>query len=100
MVIDYVYIPQILYVLRMNAERTDAGIEEYDIEQYPRLGVLLDDSYRYSQKHNPVMDWELLGECVGAERIINYSKRRVELERELEDVRKSLRDYYDGVEKG
>lgn len=43
---DYVYIPQILYVLRMNAERTDAGIEEYDIEQYPRLGVLLDESYR------------------------------------------------------
>lgn len=95
---DYVYLPQILYVLRMNAERTDAGIEEYDIEQYPRLGVLLDDSYRYSLKHNPIMDWELLGECVGAERIINFSKRRVELERELEDVRKSLRVYYDGVE--
>lgn len=93
----YVYIPKILYVLRLNKERTDAEIEEYDLEKYPQLSHILDNAYHYKPTHNLIKDWNLVEESIGAERIIHFSGRRIELEQELESVRKSLCNYYDSV---
>lgn len=94
-----VYKPQKLYVLRMNAEGTDAGIEEYDLAQFPELSGRFDEPRHLVINDDWFREWELVGKCVGEERIIQYSTRRSELEWELNQVRQSLREYTESVEK-
>lgn len=95
----YVYKPQELYVLRMNAEGTDAGIEEYNLAQFPELSGRFDEPRCLEINDDWFREWELVGKCVGEERIIQYSTRRSELEWELNQVRQSLCEYTESVEK-
>jgi hypothetical protein len=76
----YIYKPQELYVLRMNAEGTDAGIEEYNLAQFPELSGRFDEPRCLEINDDWFREWELVGKCVGEERIIQYSTRRSELE--------------------
>ena len=60
-----VYKPQKLYVLRMNAEGTDAGIEEYDLAQFPELSGRFDEPRHLVINDDGFREWELVGKCVG-----------------------------------
>lgn len=95
----YVYIPKMLYVLRMNAEGTDACIEEYELAKYPKLNGWFDEPQRFSHNAEWYKEWDMVGECVGPERIAHYSTRRAELERELGQMQQSLPDYAESVKK-
>lgn len=95
----YVYIPQMLYILRLNAEGTDASIEEYELAQFPKLNGWFDEPQRFSHNDEWYKEWDLVGECVGPERIVHYSTRRAELERELGQVKQSLPDFAESVKK-
>ena len=95
----YVYIPHLLFVLRMNSEGSDAEIEEYDLGQFPELNGRFNEPRRIEINDDWFREWELVEQCVGEERIIQYSTRRSELEWELNQVRQSLREYTESVEK-
>jgi hypothetical protein len=83
----------------MNTKGTDAEIETHDIAKYPQLKDLFDEHYPYSPNHNKFKEWELVGQCVGQERIIDFSTKTEGLEREIEQVKKSLSEYPEIVNK-
>lgn len=94
----YVYKPTVLYVLRMNAEGTDVSIEERELAKYPELNGWFDEPEGYSRTIDGFKEWELVGQCMGAERIVQYDTRKQVLEREQVQMRQSLRDYEECVE--
>ena len=96
---EYVYKPTMLYVLRMNSEGTDACIEEHELAKYPELNGWFDEPQRFSHNAEWYKEWELVGQCVGNIGIMHYSTRRTEVERELGQVKQSLRNYAESVEK-
>lgn len=95
----YVYKPTTLFVLRMNAEGTDASIEEHELAKYPELNGWFDDPRKSGLDDEWYKEWEKVGQCVGNEGIMHYCTRRTEIERELGQVKQSRHNYAEGVEK-
>ena len=87
-----------LYVLRMNEKRTDAEIEEYELAKYPKMEAWFNDANRHRDIDNAVFkERKLVGQCVGADRIANYSTSKYGLEIEQKEMRQSLSDYANSV---
>ena len=80
-----------LYVLRMNVEGNDVFIEEYELGKFPKLEAWFNKPQRYSP-NNGILEMELVGQCLGAERIVNYNTTKFVLEQELKDMKQSLND--------
>ena len=78
-----------LYVLRMNAEGNDVFIEEYELGKFPKLEAWFNNPKRYSP-NNGILEMELVGQYLGAERIVNYNTKKFVLEQELTDMKQSL----------
>lgn len=89
--------PEMLFVLRMNAEGNDVSIEEYELVEFPKLQAWFNNPQRYSHCNAVSEEMELVGQCLGAERIVSYDTRKIVLELELKDMKQSLNDYMESV---
>jgi hypothetical protein len=83
----------------MNVQATDASIEEHSLSEVPALRGWFDSPRPQGLKIDYCDETRIIEEWLGADRIINYSPWKEELLSEQEDVRKSLREYYDSLKK-
>ena len=89
--------PKNLYVLRMNTDGQDVLIEEHELAKFPKLQVWFNNPQRYSHRNAVSEEMELVNQCLGAERIVNYDTEKFVLEQELKDMKQSLNDYTESV---
>ncbi len=88
--------PKMLFVLRMNAEGNDVFIEEYELSEFPKLEEWF-NSKGFFDYNATFEEMELVGQCLGAERIVNYNRRKSVLELGLKNMKQSLKDYTESV---
>lgn len=87
-----------LYVLRMNEKRDDVEIKVYELANYPELYGWFNNPH--SHHNNDIFkERKLVEQCIGVDRIANYSTSRFGLEKEQEEMRQSLSDYANSVSK-
>lgn len=89
--------PEMLFVLRMNAEGNDVFIEEYELSEFPKLEEWFNKPKGIFDYNAIFEEMKLVGQCLGAERIVNYDRRKFVLELELKDMKQSLKDYTESV---
>ena len=89
--------PGMLFVLRMNAEGNDVFIEEYELSEFPKLEEWFNKPKGIFDYNAIFEEMKLVGQCLGAERIVNYDRRKFVLELELKDMKQSLKDYTESV---
>lgn len=89
--------PEMLFVLRMNAEGNDVFIEEYELSEFPKLEEWFNKPKGIFDYNAIFEEMKLVGQCLGAERIVNYDRRKFVLELELKDMKQSLNDYTESV---
>lgn len=89
--------PEMLFVLRMNAEGNDVFIEEYELSEFPKLEEWFNKPKGIFDYNAIFEEMKLVGQCLGAERIVNYDRRKFVLEQELKDMKQSLKDYTESV---
>lgn len=89
--------PEMLFVLRMNAEGNDVFIEEYELSEFPKLEEWFNKLKGIFDYNAIFEEMKLVGQCLGAERIVNYDRRKFVLELELKDMKQSLKDYTESV---
>lgn len=88
--------PEMLFVLRMNAEGNDVFIEEYELSEFPKLEEWFNSKGFFD--YNAIFkEMELVRQCLGAERIVSYDTTKFVLEQELKDMKQSLNDYTESV---
>ena len=83
---------EMLFVLRMNAEGNDVFIEEYELGKFPKLEAWFNKTKGFFDYNATFEKMELVGQCLGAERIVNYDRRKFVLELELKDMKQSLKE--------
>lgn len=89
--------PEMLFVLRMNAEGNDAIIEEYKLAKFPKLETWFNKSKFFFDNNAIFKEMELVRQCLGAERIVSYDTTKFVLEQKLKDMKLSLNDYIESV---
>lgn len=89
--------PEMLFVLRMNAEGNDVFIEEYELSEFLKLEEWFNKPKGIFDYNAIFEEMKLVGQCLGAERIVNYDRRKFVLELELKDMKQSLKDYTESV---
>lgn len=89
--------PEMLFVLRMNAEGNDVFIEEYELSEFPKLEEWFNKPKGILDYNAIFEEMKLVGQCLGAERIVSYDRRKFVLELELKDMKQSLKDYTESV---
>lgn len=89
--------PEMLFVLRMNAEGNDAIIEEYKLAKFPKLETWFNKSKFFFDNNAIFKEMELVRQCLGAERIVSYDTTKFVLEQKLKDMKLSLNDYTESV---
>lgn len=88
--------PEMLFVLRMNAEGNDVFIEEYELSEFPKLEEWF-NSKGFFDNNAIFKEMELVRQCLGAERIVSYDTTKFVLEQALKDMKQSLNDYTESV---
>lgn len=81
--------PEMLFVLRMNAEGNDAIIEEYKLAKFPKLETWFNKSKFFFDNNAIFKEMELVRQCLGAERIVSYDTTKFVLEQKLKDMKLS-----------
>lgn len=89
--------PEMLFVLRMNAEGNDVFIEEYELSEFPKLEEWFNKPKGIFDYNAIFEEMKLVGQCLGAERIVSYNRRKFVLELEQKDMKQSLKDYTESV---
>ena len=93
----YFYIPKELYVLRMNADGTDAEIEKYDLAKFPELNAWFDESQRFSRNNDCFKEWELVGRKLPDG--FTYASNINEHLLDLEGVKAMLKPYIEAYDR-
>lgn len=96
---DFEYHPQILFVLRLNADGTDAKIEPYPLSRFPELDGLFGYPKRTDRNIDPFEEAKLVEKCVGAGRIIAYDTRPTAIQSNLDLFHKNLQYYNDCIKR-
>jgi len=95
----YIIHNDILYVLRLNEDCKDAHIETYQLTDHPNLKGKFDVDITGNNNISELEKRKLVEENLGKIRLISFSPTKEEIEKELKQVRQSLKNYYDSIDK-